>query len=131
METQKFLAFSFTSEKSPRIRLAAETVKRFKAHIRNLTRRNHSVNMEERMERLNAYLRGWIGYFRLIDTPSPLQSLDEWIRRRLLMCLLKQWKRPKTIRRNLIAIGLPPEWAKMLSGSRKGYWRWALFSTNE
>jgi len=58
---RKFLGFSFTSEKSPRIRLAAETVKRFKAHIRNLTRRNHSVNMEERIERLNAYLRGWIG----------------------------------------------------------------------
>ncbi|WP_229725863.1 group II intron maturase-specific domain-containing protein [Calditerricola satsumensis] len=67
----------------------------------------------------------------MIDTPSPLQSLDEWIRRRLRMCLLKQWRRPKTIRRNLIAIGLPPEWAKMLSGSRKGYWRRALFSTNE
>jgi len=123
---RKFLGFSFTSEKIPRIRLAAETVKRFKDRIQNLTRRSHSVSMEERIERLNAYLRGWIGYFRLIDTPSPLQSLDEWIRRRLRMCLLKQWKRPKTIRRNLIALGLPHEWAKMLSGSRKGYWRRAL-----
>ncbi|MBT9253157.1 MAG: group II intron reverse transcriptase/maturase, partial [Brockia lithotrophica] len=123
---RKFLGFSFTSEKTPRIRLAAETVKRFKDRIRNLTRRSHSVSMEERIERLNAYLRGWIGYFRLIDTPSPLQSLDEWIRRRLLMCLLKQWKRPRTIRRNLIALGLPHERAQMLSGSRKGYWRRAL-----
>jgi len=55
---RKFLGFSFTSEKTPRIRLASETVKRFKDRIRNLTRRSHSVSMEERIERLNAYLRG-------------------------------------------------------------------------
>jgi len=73
---------------------------------------------------LNTYLRGWIGYFRLVDTPSVLQLLDEWLRRSLRMCLLKQWKKSKTKRRNLVAQGIPVDWTSLISGSRKG-WRLA------
>jgi len=41
------------------------------------------------------------------------------------MCLLKQWKKPQTKRRKLVACGIPEEWAKLISGSRRGYWRLA------
>jgi hypothetical protein len=41
------------------------------------------------------------------------------------MCLLKQWKRPRTRRRNLVALGIPEDWARHISGSRKGGWRLA------
>ena len=122
---RKILGFSFTWEREPRIRLAPQTVKRFKQRIRWLTKRSRSVNMAERLARLNEYLKGWMGYFRLIETPSTLQALDEWIRRRLRMCLLKQWKRPRTRRRNLVALGIPEDWACLISGSRKGCWRLA------
>jgi RNA-directed DNA polymerase len=79
--------------------------------------------MEQRIQKLNEYLLGWSGYFRLADTRSVFQSLDEWVRRRLRMCLLKHWKKPKTRRRNLIALGIPEEQAVLISSSRKGYWR--------
>ncbi|MEW6771888.1 MAG: group II intron maturase-specific domain-containing protein [Bacillota bacterium] len=55
-----------------------------------------------------------------------LQSLDEWIRRRLRVCLLKQWKKPRTKRRNLVALGIPEKWAGLIVGSRKGWWRLAI-----
>ncbi|AQS58437.1 reverse transcriptase [Desulforamulus ferrireducens] len=45
------------------------------------------------------------------------------MRRRLRMCYLKQWKKPKTKKRKLVALGIPPEWASLISCSRKGYWR--------
>lgn len=122
---RKFLGFSFTWEKVTRIRLAPKTLQRFKDKIRQLTCRSRSISMEQRLQDLNTYLKGWIGYFRLADTPSVLQSLDEWIRRRLRMCLLKQWKKPRTKRRNLVALGIPDDWAMLISGSRKGYWRLA------
>ncbi|MBE3581846.1 MAG: hypothetical protein IMW96_09505 [Thermoanaerobacteraceae bacterium] len=64
-----------------------------------------------------------MGYFRLIDTRSTLEALDEWIRRRLRMCMLRQWRKPCTRRRNLVALGIPEDWAALISGSRKGYWR--------
>jgi len=122
---RKFLGFSFTWEREPRIRLAPKTIKRFKDRIRQITRRNWSIELKQRVEQLNTYLKGWIGYFRLIDTRSTLEALDEWIRRRLRMCLLRQWRRPRTRRRNLVALGIPEDWASLISGSRKGYWRLA------
>lgn len=120
---RKFLGFSFTLEKQSRIRLASKTTKRFKDKVRQITSRSWGISMENRIRKLNQYLRGWIGYFQLIDTPSPLESLDKWIRRRLRMCLFKQWKKPKTKRRKLVGLGMPEEWARLISGSRKAYWR--------
>jgi hypothetical protein len=63
--------------------------------------------MADRIRRINAYLGGWLGYFALAETPSVFQSLDEWLRRRLRMCLWKQWKRVRTRYRELHALGLP------------------------
>jgi RNA-directed DNA polymerase len=122
---RKFLGFSFTWEREPRIRLAPKTIKRFKDRIRQITRRNWSVELKQRIELLNTYLKGWIGYFRLIETRSTLEALDEWIRRWLRMCLLRQWRKPRTRRRNLVALGISEDWASLISGSRKGYWRLA------
>lgn len=120
---RKFLGFSFTVNKEPRIRLAPKTIERLKDKIRQMTSRSRSVAMETRIEWLRQYLRGWMGYFQLIETPSILQELDEWIRRRLRMCLLKHWKKPRTKRRRLVVLGIPEEWARNISWSRKGYWR--------
>ncbi len=68
----------------------------------------------------------WMGWLLpQAETRSVFAQLDEWVRRRLRMCLLKQWKQPKTKRRNLVALGIPQKWAVLISGSRKGYWRLA------
>lgn len=120
---RKFLGFSFTPNKVPRIRVAPKSLKRFKDKVRRITSRSRGQSMEQRLKWLNAYLRGWAGYYRHAQTRSVFESLDMWIRHRLRMCLLKQWKKPKTKRRNLVALGIPEEWAVLISGSRKGYWR--------
>ncbi|MCM3473713.1 group II intron reverse transcriptase/maturase [Brevibacillus agri] len=122
---RKFLGFSFTSHRDPKLRLAEKTVKRFKQKIRKLTCRSRSHSLEFRIQQLNEYLNGWSGYFRIADTRSVFQSLDEWLRRRLRMCLLKQWKKPQTKRKKLISLGIPADLARNISGSRKGYWRLA------
>ncbi len=59
----------------------------------------------------------------LADTPSVFQGLDEWIRRRLRMCLWKQWKKPKTKVKRLISLGMPKDKAFEWGNTRKGYWR--------
>lgn len=120
---RKFLGFSFTLNKEPRLRLAPKTVKRFKEKVRELTKRSRGQSLEKRIRDLNVYLQGWSGYFRIAETRSVFQTLDEWTRRRLRMCLLKQWKNSKTKKRNLVALGIPRDWATLIGGSRKGYWR--------
>ncbi|MEA4884676.1 MAG: group II intron reverse transcriptase/maturase, partial [Clostridia bacterium] len=122
---RKFLGFSFIGGSKPRIRVATKTRERFEERIREITSRSNGRSMASRIRELNSYLRGWMGYYRIARTPSVCQEMDQWIRRRLRMCLLKQWKRPKTVRRNLVALGIPDEWAQKISGSRKAYWRLA------
>jgi group II intron reverse transcriptase/maturase len=122
---RKFLGFSFTICKQVKLRIAPKTKEKFKANIRKLTKRSWSVSMEKRLEKLNAYLLGWSGYFGIAETKRVFQDLDEWIRRRLRMCLLKQWKRCKTKLRNLVKLGIPEDWGARIAFSRKKYWRLA------
>ena len=52
-----------------------------------------------------------------------LMETDEWLRRRIRMCIWKSWKRPKTRIPNLIKCGIPKGWAYEWGNTRLGYWR--------
>ncbi|ATY83925.1 group II intron reverse transcriptase/maturase [Kyrpidia spormannii] len=123
----KFLGFSMYKRKAGeiRIRLARQSIERVKAKIRTLTARNTPIAMEERIRRLNTYLGGWMGYFALAETPSTFEEIEGWIRRRLRMCLWKQWKRVRTRYRELRALGLPEWVVHQFANARKGPWRMA------
>lgn len=120
---RKFLGFSFTTGKEPKIRVANESRKRMKQKIRDITSRKKPYSMEFRIQKLNQYLMGWCGYFALADTPSVFRDFDSWIRRRLRMCMWKDWKKPKTKTRKLIGLGADPQKAYEWGNSRKAYWR--------
>lgn len=120
---RKFLGFSFTFHKEPKVRIAKESVKRMTVKIREITSRKKPYPMEYRIEKLNQYLMGWCGYFALADTPSVFRDFDSWIRRRLRMCMWKNWKKPSTKVRNLVSLGVPKRKAYEWGNSRKSYWR--------
>ncbi|WOV84810.1 group II intron reverse transcriptase/maturase [Sporosarcina jeotgali] len=120
---RKFLGFSFTNGKVPKVRIANQSIKRMKIKIREITSRKKPYPLEYRIKKLNQYLMGWCGYFALADTPSIFAAFDSWIRRRLRMCMWKDWKKPRTKVRKLIGLGAPKEKAYEWGNSRKGYWR--------
>ncbi len=120
---RKFLGFSFTNHKEPKVRLAKTSLVRMKKKIREITSRKMPYSMEYRIEKLNQYLMGWCGYFALADTSSIFKSLDSWIKRRLRMCLWKNWKKPQTRVRNLTRLKVPYGKAYEWGNTRKGYWR--------
>jgi len=130
-DKRKFLGFNLYHYKERiHIRIAPQTIKRFKIKIREITSRSNGQNIIKRILRLNLYLRGWIQYFSLSDTPYILNMLEGWIRRRLRMCLWKQWKKIRTKYRNLIKLRLP-DWAALsLANTRKAYWHIAGDSLN-
>jgi len=105
------------------IGVAPVALQRCRVRLRQLTRRTQSGLLSEIVEQINSYTRGWIGYFRLADTPSVFQELDEWLRRRLRQLVWKRWKRGKTRWRNLVALGVPPSSAHEVAGSDKATWR--------
>ncbi len=123
---RKFLGFRLFQRKGEVvIGVAPRAVERCYGRLRQLTRRTRTGELEAVLKEINAYTRGWMGYFRLADTPSVFQGLDEWLRRRLRQLLWKRWKRPRTRQRNLVALGVPPRTAHEASGSGKGTWRLA------
>lgn len=74
-------------------------------------------------ERLRSFVLGWRAYFRLAQTPGVWRRLDEWMRHRLRAIQLKQWKRGKTIFRELTAMGAKPEIAAQVAANGRRLWR--------
>jgi len=119
---RKFLGFSFLSDKEATIRIAPKTISRFKERVREITSRSRPIPMEERIRRLNQYTMGWVSYFRLASMKNHCERFDQWIRRRLRMCLWKQWKRVRTRIRELRALGVPVWACFVMANSRRGPW---------
>ena len=122
---RKFLGFSFTSNREPKRRIAPKAVKRFKDRVRELTSRTRGISIERMVEELNRYLRGWLGYFGRCQTPSVLEGLEQWVRRRLRSVIWKQWKRGKVRFAELVKRGVDKDLAAQTAGSAHGPWRLA------
>lgn len=119
---RKFLGFSFLPNKEATIRIASKTQERFKERIREITSRTRPLSMEKRMEELNRFLMGWVGYFHIASAKKHCENFDGWIRRRLRMCLWKQWKRVRTRYRELRALGVPEKFVRIMANYRGGAW---------
>ena len=122
---RKFLGFSFTRAVMPKQRIAPKAVDRFKERVRELTSRTRGVSIERMAEELTRYMRGWLGYFGKCQTPSVLQSLEEWTRRRLRSAIWKQWKRGRVRFAELRKRGVGKDLAAQSAGSAHGPWRMA------
>ena len=122
---RQFLGFSFTSGKEPRRRIAPQAVARFKAKVRELTRRTGGKSLAQIVKELSVYLAGWRGYFGFCQTPSVLRALDQWVRRRLRAVAWKQWKRGRTRFAELRRCGVGRDLAAQTAGSPHGPWRLA------
>src|SRR5690606_2621565 len=80
-------------------------------------------SVEQTVEKLRPYVLGWKAYFGLAQTPGIWRELDEWLRHRLRAIQLKQWKRPKTIYRELKALGASEDVANQVAGNCHRWWR--------
>ena len=122
-QDRKFLGFSFTYGAQPKRRIAPKARQRFKQRVRELTRRTRGVSLPVMVNQLAVYLRGWRGYFGFCQTPSVLQELDSWVRRRLRCVQWKQWKRGKRRFAELRRRGVGKDLAAQTAGSPHGPWR--------
>lgn len=89
-----------------------------KARVRELTSRRTVNDYEKWKVDLKRYVVGWVNYYKLADMGTYLQSIDEWMRRRIRMVLWNKWKRVRTRRRNLLKLGISNANAGILANSR-------------
>ena len=119
---RSFLGYRLLS--GGRLSIAAKSLERVKAKLKQITRRNRGIPLERMIAEVNAFAQGWVTYFRLAQCRGHLQSLDEWLRRRLRCFRLKQTKRIIPRVKFLMAQGVCKGRA-WLAASSKGWWRLA------
>lgn len=117
---RKFLGYSF--HRGSKLRIASKSIERLKARVRELTRRNRSMNLKERLAVLSRYLTGWMTYFQLTEAPSVLRDLDQWIAHRVRACVWKTWKRVRTRITKLRSLGIREDRVWLTAMCRRGPW---------
>ena len=122
----KFLGFSFyRKEGEIRIRVHPKSIARFKSTLKSLTSRSNAMSIPYRLYKLRQLIIGWVNYYGIADMIRLARTLDEWLRRRIRMCIWKQWKKIKTRYKNLRRLGIKKPKAWEYANTRKGYWRTA------
>lgn len=122
---RKFLGYSFwvAAGRVVKPRVAPKALEAMKERVRQITRRNGGRSLTSVADELRSFLSGWRNYFALAQTPKVWRELDEWIRRRLRMLHLKQWKRATTTYRELKRLKAPESIARRVAARSRSWWR--------
>jgi RNA-directed DNA polymerase len=118
----KFLGYSVTHHKAPKLKVSEKSVKRLKDKLRPMLRSARGRSLPSVCRKLAPVLRGWVAYYRLSEVRSALETLDQWIRRKLRVIVWRQWKRPRTRAAKLMQAGLDRERAQVSAMNGRGPW---------
>jgi group II intron reverse transcriptase/maturase len=119
---RKFLGYSLTWHKAPKLRIAPSSLQRLEGKIRDVLKGARGRSLSDTITALNPILHGWAAYFRLTETKQALEAMDGWLRRKLRCILWRQWKRPYTRGKKLMQAGLTEERAFRSAFNQRGPW---------
>lgn len=119
---RKFLGYSMTFHKQPRLKVAPAVVARLKDSVREECRKGRGRSLQTVIDALSLKLRGWVNYFKLSEVKNVFEELDGWLRRRLRLILWRQWKRWHTRAKELMQRGLSE--ARSWKSATNGYGPW-------
>lgn len=119
---RKFLGYSFTRHRQTRLRIAAGSLQRLQAKVRECLRAGRGRSLQATINELTPMLRGWMSYFRLTQAPGVLEELDGWVRRKLRSLLWRQWKRTFTRVKALQRRGISEVTAWISATNGRGAW---------
>jgi RNA-directed DNA polymerase len=120
LQEASFLGFQIVRRK---VRWSGKSHKKLKAQVKAITGRTRGISPTKVMDELKTYLRGALNYYVIGIPYGDIRELDGWLRRRMRLYYWKQWGRPRTRRRRLLALGIGRDEVKLASRSRKGHWR--------
>ena len=121
---RKFLGYALLRRSDGWVRLgvAAQSLQRLRARVRDLTRVTVGRSLEQVAQDLRKLIPGWCAYYSLIQTPSVFTRLNGWLRTRLRVLRLRQWRRGPRIYRELRALGADDSLARRAASLRQGWW---------
>ena len=119
---RKFLGYSMTWHKKPKLKVAPESVRRLKGRIRELLQRGRGRSIGRVIAELKPLLTGWTEYFKLAAVKNTFEYLDEWLRRKLRCILWRQWKKPRTRAKRMMERGVDQIRAYTSAYNGRGPW---------
>jgi RNA-directed DNA polymerase len=122
---RKILGYSFWTGpgRTIKLRVARKAIDALKDRIRRTTRRSGGRSVTQVVAELRKYLPGWSQYFALAETPGVLAGLDKWVRHRLRALHLKQWKRGRTVFREMRSRGASVVVAAQVAANTRRWWK--------
>lgn len=118
----KYLGFGFVKMNGKwEARPHKDSIANFKRKLKRLTSRSWPITMDERIQRLNWVIRGWVNYFRIGKMKTQLEKIDEHLRTRMRVVIWKQWKTSQKRYWGLRKLGVPEWMAKQSVGFRDHY----------
>ena len=121
----KYLGFSFWKspkgqwKPKPHLKSYQKLVRKLK----QLTDRSWSISLDNRIEKINYVVRGWVNYFRIANMKNKITEIDEHLRVRIRVIIWKQWKKIRKKCESLQKLGVPFEIAFNCANTRKGYYQ--------
>ena len=127
-----FLGFTFWKSKDGwKCKPANDRKKRLYDKTRTILCRRKAVArpMKSTIEQLNWLIRGWINYYRIGSMKIFLEEYGQWLRHKVRVVILKQWKKPMRIYLNLqkmnriVGCGFTHEEIFKVANSRLGWYK--------
>jgi group II intron reverse transcriptase/maturase len=113
----KYLGFGFwKNNESWQARPHGDNFQKLKMKLKKLCKRNWSIDLTNRIKKINEVVRGWINYFRISSMKKKLTRIDEHLRRMVRVIIWKQWKVFQKREWALKKLGMVPYQAKLMAG---------------
>ena len=119
----KFLGFALgRNGKGIYVRVHPKSWRKFKSKLKELSSRRSVQSIRPALAKIKVYARGWLNYYGIASMKNPIDETNKWLCHRIRMCIWKQWKKPKTKKRNLMKLGIPEYFAHQAANSRRKHW---------
>lgn len=128
----KYLGFTFLNHGGQwKVKPTNEKKKKLYQTIREYLKRNRAVArpITVTINRVNQIVRGWINYFRIGMMKKFMMEFGQWLRHKIRVIIMKQWKKSRTIFRNLMYMnrkygcGFDVESIYKVANSRLGWYK--------
>jgi len=118
----KYLGFGFVKMGEKwEARPHQDSVKNFEQRLKKQKKSSRTISMDERIQRMNWVIRGWINYFRIGKMKRNMIRIDEHLRTRMRIVIWKQLKTSQKRYWGLRKLGVPEWMAKQSVGFKDHY----------
>ena len=128
----KYLGFTFLKSGGEwKVKPITEKKKKLKKKLSEYLKRSKAIArpLAVTIKRVNEIVRGWINYFRIGMMKGFMDDFGQWLRHKIRVIVMKQWKTSKTIYKNLCYMnrkyecGFDHESIYKVANSRLGWYR--------